>query len=103
METRECAKLPRRVPRRQFKPRIAPGPKFPAKHILHKVRDVLEKHPEGVTLRQLSREADVEWETATKYINYMQDANETTAQWVGRAKLVRQKAQSSSSISKKPG
>lgn len=80
----------RPAPKKQFKPRLPPGPHFPADHILHKVKGVLVRHPEGVTLRQLAREADIRWETATKYVDYL-EGKETTIQVVGRAKLVRPK------------
>lgn len=89
----ERSKLPRPVPKREYKPRIPPGPKFPSGKILHNVRGVLKKYPQGITLRQLGRLADVEWETATKYVDYLEKEKEATTQWVGRAKLVRPKPQ----------
>lgn len=79
------------IEKRRLKPRRPPGPSFPAQRIIDEMKKVLGNHREGATLSQLAREADIRWETATKYTKLLEARKEVTTQQVGHATLVRLK------------
>lgn len=79
--------MPKPIPAKQFRPPRKRGPHFPSQDILSKVRATVNRHPEGLTLSQLSDEADIRWETAVKYVDALKP--EVTTQKVGNATLVR--------------
>ena len=62
-------------------------PKDSSEKIKKMIIALLEKHPEGLTLKDLSQQIRVHRQTVTKYVLELKGAEKIHRRWVGSASL----------------